>query len=560
MIPYEHNFFFTLGAIAIIVLGMKMMSEAFQKVFGDNIRQLLESSTKNKFQGIFNGFFSTALVQSSSATIIITVSLVNVGILTLLESGAVILGANVGTTISSWMIALFGFNLDFEMGNFVPIIAIGVPFLFAKNKKIKFIGECIIGFSLLFIGLEFLKNLSKEGILFQWISAMKSNNMLQNGIVFIIMGALFSFVLQSTAVAVAITQTLAFTGIIPIELALLMVLGHNVGSIINAELTAVAGNVHAKRAARIHSVFNLIGVAWIIVFLPYLVDIINHLCENVFGFSSIHTTTGAPIGVAIFHTSYNFLNVILMMGLIPLLVKIATKTVKSKGNFDEEYHLEYINNGLLSSSEIAITEAKKEIVKFADLTKEMNDNFKRLLKEQNHQTFDELILKMRKHEDITDNMEEEITNFLTLVSQGEMTEETSFKIRRLIGMVGDLEQIGDIYYAMALIMERKKDSKIWFIQEQRDFLNALLDQLKIAFDALIFNLNCSPENLNLSESIKIEAGIDKLRDDAHTQHLDSMEKGDYNFKGGMYYKDLFTNCERIGDYIIKVNKALVVKN
>ncbi|MCX6182689.1 MAG: Na/Pi cotransporter family protein [Bacteroidetes bacterium] len=555
------NILFLLGSLAFLVFGMKMMTEAIQKVLGDSLRRIIESSTENKFKGIFNGFFTTALIQSSSATIVVAVSLVNVGILTLIESGSVILGANIGTTVSSWMIAVLGFKMQFNMSAAVPLIAVGVPFLFAKKRKVKFIGEIIIGFAIVFTGLEFLMHAVSHPNLLEIYSFLQDNNDSIFSCTFIVLiGALFSFALQSTAVAIALTQTLAFTGIIPIETALELVLGHNLGSIINTEITALAGNVHAKRAARIHSVFNVVSVIWASLFLTFIIPKINFISENILGTGSIYSAFGAPIGIAIFHTTYNAINVLIMMWFIPYLAQIATKTVKSKGGMDEEYHLEFIDSGLMTSPEISVSEAKKELVKFAQLTKAMNDTFRHLLKEQENDAFENLVTQMRKYEDLTDNFDEEITNFLTKVSQGELTEENSFEIRRLLSIVGDLEQIGDIFYGMALIMERKKESKVWFIQEQRDHLNVLLDKLDKAFDAMIKNLSTEYVEVSLSEAREIENEIDSLRDNAQNQHLESMEKGDYSYRSGMYYKDLFSNCERIGDYIIKVSEAVTGKH
>ncbi|MFM7023250.1 MAG: Na/Pi cotransporter family protein [Flavobacteriales bacterium] len=555
------NILFLLGSLAFLIFGMKMMTEAIQKVLGDSLRRIIESSSETKFRGIFKGFFTTALIQSSSATIVVAVSLVNVGILTLVESGAVILGANVGTTISSWMIAVLGFRMNLDMAVAVPLIALGVPFLFAKKKKVKFIGEIIVGFAVIFTGLSFLKLSVSHPDLLEIYSFLQDNSeSFLSTLSFILIGGIFSFILQSTAVAVILTQTLAFTGIIPIETALAMVLGHNLGSIINTEITAVAGNVHAKRAARIHTIFNIVSVGWASILLPFVAPEINYISESILGLDDIRTHGGAPIGIAIFHTSYNAINVLIMMWLLPTLADLATKSVKSKGDMDEEYHLEFIDSGLLTSPEISISEAKKELVKFADLTKKMNDSFRQLLKEQENEAFENLITQMRKYEDLTDNFDEEITNFLTKVSQGELTEENSFEIRRLLSIVGDLEQIGDIFYSMALIMERKKESKVWFIQEQRDNLNALLDQLDKAFEIMIRNLSSEYEEVIISEARSAEDEIDKLRDNAQNQHLESMEKGDYSYKSGMYYKDLFSNCERIGDYIIKVSEAVTDRN
>ena len=538
-----------LGSLAILVLGMKMMTEALQKVLGDRLRMSLEKAHESKVKGIFNGFFTTTLIQSSSATILVTVSLVNVGLLTLTQAGSVILGANVGTTFSSWMFALIGVKSTFNIAYFIPVFAVGVPFFFMKSKKLKFVGEAIIGFALLFSGIQIFMSLIEQNSNSAFYQFLQDyNGSLMSSISFIVVGAIISFVLQSTAVAIAFTQILTFCGVINMETALVLVLGHNLGSIINAELTVMSGNVHAKRAARIHSIFNIVGVLITFLLLPFIFDCFNQEAKE-----------NAPLQLAFFHTAYNVANVVLGFFILPVLVKLATESVKSKGSADEEYHLEFMDNGLITSPEISINEAKKELVKFAALNKEMNCAFRKLLKEQEQQVFEDLILTMRKQEDITDNMEEEITNFLTKVSQGELSEENSIDIRRIIGMVSDLEQIADIYYGMALIMERKKENKVWFIQEQRDCLNNMLDKLDKAFDILILNLNSEQGEVTLTEAKNIEAEIDALRDKAQLQHIESMEKGSYSFKSGMHYKDLYANFERIGDYVMKVNEALLGK-
>lgn len=538
-----------------------MMSEAVQKVLGDNLGKMLSSTTENRFTGVFKGMFTTSLIQSSSATIVVTVSLVNAGILTLLQSSSIILGANIGTTITSWLVATIGFKTDIYYAA-LPLIALGVPFLFAKKKKVKFVGEIIIGFAILFWGLEILKDCVFELRQSRVLEFVMSNNdpSFLNEVSFVLIGAVLSFLLQSSAAAIAFTQTLCFAGIMPIESALAMVLGQNIGSTINAEIAAYTGNVHAKRAARIHSLFNLISMVWMILLLSVITPQINFIAENIFNQDSIYTSSGAPMGIAVFHTTYNVINVLIMIGLLPYLVKLATQSVKSKGNADEEYHLEFMNSGLMTSPEISITEAKKEMVKFAELTKSMNATFRNLLKEQENNNFEELILEMRKREDLTDNMQEEIANFLTKVSQGELTEENSICIRRLIGMVGDMEQVGDIYYANALIMERKKENKVWFIQEQRDILNQMLDKLDKAFEILIQNLKSEYNDVTISEAKKIEEEIDALRDKAQEQHLDSMENGAYSFKSGLFYKDLYANFERVGDYVMKVNEVIAERD
>jgi len=537
------------------------MSEGVQKVLGDNLGKILSAGTESRLNGIFKGIFTTSLVQSSSATIVVTVSLVNAGILTLLQSGSIILGANIGTTITSWLVAAIGFKTEIYYAA-LPLIAVGVPLIFAKKKKVKFVGEIIIGFAILFWGFEILKD-----SIFELRDSRVFDFLIENGdpsflstLSFVLIGAVFSFLLQSSAAAVVFTQTLCFAGVLPIESGFAMVLGHNIGSTINAEISAYAGNVHAKRAARIHSIFNLISSVWMILLLSIITPQIDFIAENIFNQDSIYTSIGAPLGIAIFHTTYNVINVLIMVGLLPYLVQLATKSVKSKGSGDEEYHLEFMDSGLLTSPEISITEAKKELVKFAELTKSMNATFKNLLKEQESNNFEDLIVEMRKREDITDNMQEEITNFLTKVSQGELTEENSFCIRRIIGMVGDLEQVGDIYYANALIMERKKENKVWFIQEQRDCLNQMLDKLDKAFDILIQNLKSDYNDVTLSEAKKIEDEIDALRDKAQEQHLDNMENGAYSFKSGLYYKDLYANFERIGDYVMKVNEVIAERD
>lgn len=554
-----------LGSLAFFIFGMKMMSDGIQKAASGSLKRILGAMTQNRYIGVLSGFLVTALVQSSSATTVMTVSFVNAGIIDLTQSAGVMLGANIGTTITSWLVAILGFKVKISAFS-IPLLAIAVPMLFAKRRKTKFIGEFLVGFAILFWGLSELKHavpdLKGNPQVLGFLQNYADGGLLTN-LLFVGVGTLVTIIVQSSSAAMALTQTLCATGIIPFEVAAAMVLGENIGTTITAELASLPANVHAKRSARIHSLFNIIGVTWMVILISYFVDLpaVIQSIANILpvGDIDILTPDGTPTGVAIFHTVFNIINVAIMIWFVPWLVRTAIKSVKSKGELDEEYKLEYIGAGLLPSTDLSLMEARKEAVKFADITARMNGFLRELVNETDKKNFEILLKKIRKYEDITDRIEEEIAVYLTKIGQGSLSEETSKHIRALHKIISNLERVGDIYFRMSITLSNKKESKVWFTQVQRDNLNKYLDILDTTFVELKSNLNSEFGQVNLDKAIELERDNNALQDELHASHVIDLESGEYDFKSAMHYRDLFMACEKIGDHLINVSESMQMR-
>lgn len=545
-----------IGALGMFIFGMKIMSEGLQKAAGSRLRSMLASITSNRVTGVLTGFGITSIVQSSSVTTVMTVSFVNAGLLTLRQSAGVMMGANIGTTITAWLILVFGFKVS--LGSYALIfIAIGAPLLFFSKGKAKTWASVIIGFALLFMGLGELKgavpSLGADSSIVQFFIDFK--DAWYGPIMFVALGALVTVVIQSSSAAMALTMTLVAGGVIPFEVASAMILGENIGTTITAELASLIGNVHAKRSARIHSLFNIIGVTWAILLFPFILSGIAAFIKG----DPYTDGNVANLGLAIFHSAFNLLNVLLLLPFVPWLVRMAEKMVKSKGYADEEFHLDYIGSGMMGTPDLSIYEAKKEVAKFGALTSRMSDFTQKLLTEQNKKIKTKLHDKVEKYEEITDRVEIEVATYLAKVSEGEMSEETAERVRSMNSIVNDLERIGDIFYQMSKAIERKDEQKIWFIPEQRDSLQEMLELVDNAFAIMVENLNSDWGGVSIDPANEAEHTINKKRDEMRAEHLENLGKSDFNMESGMIFSNLFSSCEKVGDHIINVSEAITGK-
>lgn len=549
-----------IGALGFFIFGMKIMSEGIQKAAGNGLRRLLSMMTRNRYLGVLTGFLVTCLVQSSSASTVMAVSFVNAGLLSLVESAGIMLGANIGTTITGWLVAVLGFKVKIAAMS-LPLLAIGVPMLFAKKNKIKYIGEFIVGFAILFWGLAELKgavpDVKGNPELLHFLGQYADMGLLSN-LFFILVGTLLTIVVQSSSASMALTQTLCFSGIIPFEVAAAMILGENIGTTITAELASLPANVHAKRSARIHSMFNIIGVTWMVLLISFtpILLLVKWVALNVVGSADPYTAAGAPMGLAIFHTTFNFLNVAIMIWFVPLLVKVAIKSVKSKGDADEEFHLEYINSGIMATPEMSIMEAQKEIAKFGNLVARMNGFLKDLITTTDKKKVAKTLSKIKKYEEITDRIEVEVAEYLAKVSEGEMSESSSVRVRGMLRIIGNLERMGDIYYQMSKALERKTESKIYFTPEQREKLLDMFELVDSALTNMYDNLNKSYPDVTIEKALEKERSINNYRKIIRKEHFKSVEKGDYNFKSATIYSELFNSLEKIGDHAINVTEGI----
>ena len=548
-----------LGSLGLFIFGMKIMSDGLQRTAGEKLRRMLGSITSNRFKGVFTGFMSTSIVQSSSVTTVMTVSLVNAGLINLRQSAGVMMGANIGTTITAWLVLLLGFKVSIS-SYALALIAIGAPLLFMTFRKSKDLANAIIGFAILFIGLQFLKeavpNLDKDSALVQFFINYKDIPFISN-LMFVGLGALVTIVIQSSSAAMALTLTMVSKGIIPFEVACAMVLGENIGTTITAEIASSIGNVHAKRSARIHSLFNIVGVTWMLIIIPLFLELIGFFIGQSHGLTFDPENTGmANEGIALFHTLFNSANVLLLIGFVPLLVKIAERSVSSKGEADEEFKLDYISAAGIALPEVAILEAKKEVAKFGHVTTRMNDFIKTLINDQDKKIRNKMLSKLKKYEEITDRVEVEVASYLDKLSIQEISQEASSQIRSMLSITNDLERIGDIYYQMSKTIERKDEEKIYFLPEQRENLNKMLDLLEKAFTEMNTNLSSEYGHISIENAKKYEREINQIRNDLRKSYLEQAEKGEYKFQPGIMYNNLFSSCEKVGDHIINVTEAV----
>jgi phosphate:Na+ symporter len=451
---------------------------------------------------------------------------------------------------------LFGFKVSLDSYALI-FIAIGAPMMFFSKGKAKIWASVIIGFALLFMGLGFLKDavpdLGPESALVQFFIDFK--DVWYGPIMFVGLGTIVTVVIQSSSAAMALTMTMVAGGVIPFEVAAAMILGENIGTTITAELASLVGNVHAKRSARIHSLFNIIGVTWAILLFPFILKGIAAFLEA----DPYTDGNAANLGLAIFHSAFNIVNVLILIWFVPFLVKMAERTVKSRGGADEEFHLDYIGTGLMGTPEISILEAKKEVAKFGELTSRMSGFAKILLTEQNKKEKSKYHDKMAKYEEITDRVEIEVANYLAKVSEGEMSEETAINVRSMNSIVNDLERIGDIFFQISKTIEKKDDDKIYFIPEQRDSIMEMLELVDSAFEIMVDNLNNDWDSVSLSPAQSAETLINKKRNKMRDEHLENLAQKDFNVESGMVFSNLFSSCEKVGDHIINVSEAIVGK-
>lgn len=548
---------FLIGSLGFFIYGMKVMSEGIQKAAGQNLRKILGAMTKTRFLGVLTGFSVTSLVQSSSATTVMIVSFVNAGLLNLQQAVSVIMGANIGTTMTAVLITVFGLG-KFKIAAYaIPVIAIAFPLLFAKKDNLKSIGEMLIGFALLFMGLDSLKHSVPElsAASMEFLASLNNYGALST-LIFIGVGTLLTVVVQSSSAAMALTLVLCESGIIQFDMAAAIVLGENIGTTITANLAALIGNVHAKRAARAHLIFNLVGVVWMfIVFTPFL-NGIDYYMTSTGQASPFAEPSAVKWGLTVFHISFNIINTSLLIWFVPLLVKLSIKAVPSKGDDDEIFQLEYISTGMLSTPELSILEAKKEIFRFSKLVKKMHKIANELLLETDQKKIKKKIEKIEKYEDITDRMEVEVADYLRKVSEDGLTQDTSLLVRGMMGIVGDLEDMGDIYFKMAKVLDRKNKDKIYLLPEQRNNILNLMDEVDTAIEIMLTNLDKETKLVTVDEAREQENKINKLRNKLRKEHLSNLEKGEYNVKNGMVYADIISGYEEIGDHIINVTEAL----
>ena len=549
-----------IGALGFFIYGMKVMSDGIQKVAGSRMREILSAMTSNRFLGVLTGFLVTALVQSSSATTVMIVSFVNAGLLSLVESIGVIMGANIGTTITAWLISLLGFKVKIS-ALALPIIAVGFPMLFSSKSSVNSWAQVLIGFAILFMGLDELKNsvpdLKSNPQMLSFL-ANYANLGYVSTFIFILVGTVLTLVVQSSSAAMALTLVMCNEGWIPFELAAAMVLGENIGTTVTANLAALVGNVHAKRAAGAHFVFNIFGVSWMFLLFPFAIQAITWYMAtymNMYPTGPNLNPEHIPIALSIFHSSFNILNVMLLVGFIPLIGKVVVKLIPSKGD-DEDFSLEFIGRGLVQTPEISLVEVENEIIKFGKLNLKGVEKISTLIEETDPKKQQKLITKLKDYEEHTDLIEFKVAEFLMELSRSQLSSAGSRRVQSFLSVVNHMESIGDIYYQMSKSVEQKIEKKIWFEENHREDLRELKQLVVQSMGLMMKNIPRSPENILMDEAIALEKKINDKRDKFRAKNFKRIEKGKLSLEAGLIYTDLISGYEKMADNVIHISQAL----
>ena len=554
-------FFKIIGSLALLIYGMKVMSEALQKMAGSHLRHILATMTKNRFTGMLTGMFVTCSVQSSSATTVMTVSFVNAGLLTLAQAISVIMGANIGTTLTAWIMSL-GFNVDLTTVIF-PAFFLGIMLIYSKSKR--YIGDFLFGIAFLFFSLVLLSGAGKEldlehnPAVIGFFSSFDTGSHLTI-IIFLLIGTLITCIVQSSAAVMAITILLCSTGVLPIYLGIALVMGENIGTTATANLAALGANAQARRAALAHLVFNVIGVIWVLcLFYPF----VNTVCQFVDYNPDDHSLTPQqlakrlPIILAAFHTAFNVTNTFVLIWFIPQIEKLVCRIIKPKTQEDEEeFRLQYIGgNTIMKTPELSVLEAQKEIQLFAERVHKMYNFVRELLGTTDSSAFSKLFSRIEKYESITDNMEIEIAKYLDGVSDAHLSDDTKAKIRSMLREISELESIGDSCYNIARTINRKAAGKEDFTESQYEHLHQMMELTDDSLTQMNVLLLGRKDNFDINRSFNIENEINNYRNQLRTENINDVNDHEYSYAIGTMYMDIISECEKLGDYVINVVEA-----
>ena len=550
-----YDFLKLVGSLGLFLYGMKIMSEGLQKVAGDRLRSILTAMTTNRVTGVLTGVLITALIQSSSATTVMVVSFVNAGLLTLAESISVIMGANIGTTVTAWIISIFGFKVD--MAAFaLPLLAIALPLIFSGKSNRKSVGEFIFGFSFLFMGLFNLKanapdlNANPEMLAFvQSYTDMGFFSIL----LFLFIGTILTMIVQASAATMAITLIMCANGWISLELGAALVLGENIGTTITANLAALTANAQAKRAALAHFVFNVFGVIWVLIIFHPFMQMVNWVVDTFFQSSDPEVAISYKLSA--FHSIFNICNVCILIWGVKLIERTVCALIHPKEE-DEEPRLRFITGGMLSTAELSILQARKEIHLFAERTHRMFGMVQDLLHTEKDDDFNKVFSRIEKYENISDNMELEIANYLNQVSEGRLSSESKLQIRAMLREVTEIESIGDSCYNLARTINRKRQTNQDFTEKQYEHIHFMMKLTDDALAQMIVVVE-KPEHqsIDINKSFNIENEINNYRNQLKNQNILDVNNKEYDYQMGVYYMDIIAECEKLGDYVVNVVEA-----
>lgn len=561
---YLAIFFQILGSLALLIYGMKVMSEALQKMAGSQLRHILGAMTTNRFTGILSGALTTAAVQSSTATTVMTVSFVNAGLLTLAQAISVIMGANIGTTLTAWIMSL-GYSLDLTMAVF-PAFFIGIMLIYSKKRR--YIGDFLFGIAFLFFSLVLLSNSGKALDLANnetVIGFFRSFDVESHFtiIIFLLIGTLVTLIVQSSAAVMAITILLCSTGVLPIYLGIALVMGENIGTTGTANLAALAANTQARRAAMAHLVFNTFGVIWVLcLFYPF----VNFVCSLV-GYDPTDQSTSVaakaailPVVLAAFHTCFNVCNTCVLVWFIPQMEKLVSIIIKPKAVAEEDdFRLRFIQAGIMKTPELSVLEAQKEISSFGERIQRMFAMVRELLEMKDEKEFQKTYDRIAKYESISDNMEIEIAKYLDHVSDAHLSDDTKGKIRAMLREISEIESIGDSCYNIARTIHRKRESKEEFTEKQYECIHQMFGLTDEALTQMVYMCTHDRQTLDMNRTSTIETEINNYRYQLKNQNIVDVDNHQYTYSLGTMYMDIIQECEKLGDYVVNVAEARLGK-
>ena len=550
-----------IGALGFFIYGMKVMSDGIQRMAGEKMRQILQAMTSNRAKGVLTGFLITSIIQSSSATTVMVVSFVNAGLLSLVEAIGVIMGANIGTTVTAWLVSLFGFKFDISLFT-LPIIAIGFPMMFFNTERIKSLGEFLIGFGLLFMGLGELKDavpdLRSNPEALAFLNSFMDKGVLST-LFFVFVGTILTVIIQSSSAAMALTLVLVYKDVISFETGAAIVLGENIGTTITANLAALVANAHAKRAAIAHTLFNVFGVVWAVALFPFFLDFIRMIWEPIGQFMvSVNPTieiTSEELQLSLFHSMFNIINTCLLFAFVPQLARVATWVIPSTAE-TEEFKLEFIGRGLMRTPEISLVEVENEVLKFAKLNVKGVHKISELIEETEAKQQEKLIRRIKEYEEHTDLIEVKVAEFLMELSRSDLSASSSRRVQSFLSVVNHMESIGDVYYQMSRSVEQKIQKKTWFEESHRADLRELQTLVNQAMQLMMANIQKDPKDIKLEEAVILEKTINDLRDKFRAKNFKRIEKGKVSLEAGLIYMDLISGYEKIADNVLHISQAL----
>lgn len=549
-----------IGSLGIFLYGMKLMSEALQKVAGHKMRSILAAVTKNKFFGILSGVLVTALIQSSSATTVMVVSFVNAGLLNLTQAFSVIMGANIGTTATAWLIALLGFKVDISTLA-VPIIAFSLPLLFSKHNNRRYIGELILGFALLFMGIGLLKESVPDVQGHPEILAFLQNYT-QWGygsvLLFLAVGTILTIIVQSSSATMAITLVMCSQGWIPYEMAVAMILGENIGTTITANIAAISANISAKRAAFSHFMFNIFGVCWVLVLFYPFSHLVMSIVESV---GPEDATESTAFALSLFHSMFNITNVLILCWFSKFIIAFVEKIIRPRkhelqASEEETFRLAYISTGLLSTAELSILQARKEVSVYAKRIHRMYELLPDLITEKDSEKFQEKFEHIKKLEDVSDHIESEISKYVASVSTGRLSSESKMNSQHILRITSEIESVADACYKVACIAQRYREKEIVWSDFHWQRIQDMLSTVGKAIDEMVEDLNSEDVIPGMMDKAReTELAINALRDQLLNDILVEVNDGQCSYEEGAYFQDIVRVLERAGDYVVNIVEA-----